>query len=301
MGTVISVINFKGGVGKTTLSVNLAASLADLYKYETLLIDLDPQSNASTWLMGIDDWQELCERNNDTESSHGLFRNKSVKVIKPFSKVTESHIPSFSLIPATFRMISLENTIFTEQGLLRLQNKYQDGAEYNYLAKQLIKLRKEYDYIIIDSPPNIYTATKNAVCQSDYILIPCIPDSLSTSGLNILLNELGRFVKRVLEKGQLKQSPKLLGVVISKLKKWNEHEKGVHTIHTFIETAIENKDNPLIDGDSLVLDDYPLREYAAHTEAVQEYKPLCLSNPDSKAYKDMKNLTQAIIDRMESD
>jgi chromosome partitioning protein len=302
MGKVISVINFKGGVGKTTLSVNLAACLAKIYKHETLLIDLDPQSNASTWLLGIDDWKELNERNDINETSYGLFRDRKnkVKITKPFPKPTGPYIQNLSLLPATFKMIALEDRIFTEQGMRRISGDYKTGDEYDYLTEPIEDFKSKYDFIIVDSPPNIYTVTRNIIRQSDYILVPCIPDTLSTSGLNILLFELGNFLKSLLEKGLIEKTPKLLGVIITKRKRWNEHEKGVNTIYTFVDEASKIANNPLVEGEDLVLDDYSLSEYSAHTEAVQLNQPLCLCRADTKAYKEMKSLTQALVDRMES-
>ncbi|MGO9568069.1 MAG: ParA family protein [Desulfomonilaceae bacterium] len=214
-GKIISVMNFKGGVGKTTLSVNLAACLAKEYEKKTLLIDLDPQSNASIWLLGQPKWKVINKRENIQKTALSLFTDKFQfdNVLVPFDHpMSGNNLPLLGLLPASFHMIDLESAIFREQVKRQVDHKYRNGNEYRYLGKNRKTLTNKFDYVIIDCPPNLYNVTKNALFHSDYILIPCIPNALSSMGLKLLLNHLERIVRPFAPK--MAEMPVVLGVVI---------------------------------------------------------------------------------------
>ncbi len=165
MGKIIAIANQKGGVGKTTTSVNLAASLGVLEK-KVLLIDADPQANATSGL-GIDvdsvkiGTYQLLEHTNTTEEA-------SVK--------TDS--PNLDLIPAHIDLVAIEIELV-------------DKDEREYMMKKAIRhLKNDYDYVIIDCAPSLGLLTLNALTASDAVIIPIQCEYFALEGLGKLLNTI---------------------------------------------------------------------------------------------------------------
>lgn len=296
---IISVINFKGGVGKTTLSVNIAACLAQDFHKKVLLVDLDAQANASIWVLGAARWHGFANRNNMSKTSFGLFREhvRKLHVVRPFNNpaVRGGFLPDFWVVPSSYHLIETEEIIRRKKDLALIHQTYMRNSEYRYLLDAIGPLRNKnsqasYDYVIFDTPPNLYNVTRNAIFSSDYLLIPCIPDALSTFGLKLLIRQTSRIVQ------DLQKPPLLLGVVVSKRKRETEHEKGTDQIHSVVDSMRQKPEFPCVDQKTVVFDGYPVRERADHTKAVSEGKPLCLFRPQSEAYHDIVAVTQAMLD-----
>lgn len=304
MGKVLSMINFKGGVGKTTLSVNVAACLAAPgHGKKVLLIDLDPQSNSSIWLLGQKKWKLLNKREEIKNTSYSLFFGKfdfaSIKT--PYdSPATNNWLPFLKVLPASFHMVKLEDKIFTITGMRKLDGSYKKWEEYQFLEKHLGALKEKYDYIIIDCPPNVYTVTRNALCYSDYIVVPSTPDSLSTMGLRLLLHELDNVVKPLVAAQVLSCVPQVLGVVIMRLKPiLTEHKTGVQVMAAALDFFKRSETSLLFDRNTTVYERQPVKDYVAHQEAVKASRPLCLNGPETKAYADIVSVTKALLASME--
>src|SRR5947208_5424060 len=175
MTKIVTIINFKGGVGKTTCSIEICTSLARFYGKRTLLVDLDPQASATFYVMEQEHWRQWSYRNGSTYNlfeQQGQFfpiRNAIVQdVIQGRSTVF-----GFDLLPSNPDLVDVD---------LRLA----DFVGYTVLQDALEQVHHEYDYIICDCPPNFNPVTKNALWASDAYVVPTIPDYLSTYGIGLL-------------------------------------------------------------------------------------------------------------------
>lgn len=165
MGKIIGIANQKGGVGKTTTSVNLAASLGVLDK-KVLLIDADPQANATSGL-GVD------VEAIDIGTYQLLEHNVSAA-----DAIVKSSAPNVDLIPAHIDLVAIE---------IELVDK--DDREY-MLRKALAPIKEQYDYILIDCAPSLGLLTLNALTAADAVIIPIQCEYFALEGLGKLLNTI---------------------------------------------------------------------------------------------------------------
>lgn len=200
MTKVVAFVNLKGGVGKTTLAVNFAAYCVDK-KQRTLLIDVDPQTNASLWVMGFDGWKSHSDKKGTVADLMGVGNHKKAQGKKKTASdviVQNAQNFGFDLIPSHLDLFTIDFD------LASAQNKVES------LKIAVESVLKNYDVVVIDCPPNLTVPTQSALAFATHFVVPTAADFLSAIGIALLIN-------RVKEKGEeLDNLPKLAGVVISK-------------------------------------------------------------------------------------
>jgi chromosome partitioning protein len=191
---VISVINLKGGVGKTTITVALAEFLAIEKHLHVLVIDLDPQTNSTVSLIGEDEWER---KNKACQTLYHLFKDHiddtcdfelESSVIRKCSNLN-CGLTNLHLLPSSLDFVQIQDRLINigQTALIRPIDVLKRSVE-NYI--------KNYDVVLIDCPPNLGIVTQNGLNISDYYLIPTIPDHLSTYGIPQIISSVNHFNRR---------------------------------------------------------------------------------------------------------
>ncbi|EOS8080009.1 AAA family ATPase, partial [Enterococcus hirae] len=247
-GKVISVINMKGGVGKTTLTKEIGIHLSEVKNKKVLLIDVDPQLNLTQSLFrifGFAQSREIAEEiemeNNDQE----IEDDKKSKILTISSASIERIFSATSSSPATIESVvqNLRENLDLVPGELGIEfslrnlnsGKLENGI-FDFIRKN--QLRESYDYIIIDCPPTYSSYTVAALKPSDFYLVPVKPEAYSILGLDMLLNVVDSVVE---ENGPYFESKPLnnLGIIFTEIP--NNMPIGMDKMVKSIETSTELK------------------------------------------------------------
>ena len=258
MTKVISLVNQKGGVGKTTTSINLAASLGKLGK-KSLLVDLDPQGNCTTGL-GVN-------KGNIKYSIYDVL-NGTVEAKKA---IVKTGFTLLSIIPATINLAGLDIEL--------LEKGYQNAAfkKNEQLRNALEPIKDNYDFIIIDCPPSLGLLTTNALVASDSVIIPVQCEFFALKGITQLLNTI------IMTQTRLNPNLKIEGVLLTLLdSRTNLGLEVVEEVRKFFKDKVFNTIIPRL---------IRLVEAPSHGEPINEY------DPTSRAAEAYMNLAKEVIDR----
>ena len=244
MTRVISVINLKGGVGKTTTTVGLPQILSVEFNKKILVVDLDAQTNATTMLIGEEKWMEV---NKQKQTIAQLFyegvypRSEKIfdinrAILKGVSNIDE--VKLVDMLPSSLDLIDIqEEVIKAPRGIFSVIRPV------DLLDKSLRKIKQKYDYILIDCPPNLGVITRNGLKVSDVYIIPTVPDVLSTYGIPQIISRVNKFSK------ELEKEIKPLGIVITKYREQSAlHKRTVKELRKerdcrVFETIFKENDN----------------------------------------------------------
>lgn len=222
MAHVISTINLKGGVGKTTTTVALAETLSAVFHKRVLVIDLDPQTNATTMLIGEKRWRDLNEKGHTLAR---LFQDALEPDNKRFDfdatlQVGVSDISSartVDLLPSSLDLIGIQDDLATAPA-----GKFHSVIPTELLWRAVKARLDDYDVVIVDCPPNLGIITLNGLRISQGYIIPTIPDFLSTYGIPQIVTRIREFSEEIAEPIEP------LGIVITKFQSNSTVHSNVH-------------------------------------------------------------------------
>ena len=258
MGKIISLVNQKGGVGKTTTSINLSASLAVLGK-NTLLIDLDPQGNTTTGI-GIN------KADIDKSIYDVLTDNCNIE-----EAITKTKYKRFDCIPATINLAGLDIELIEKS---REDSSFVKAAQ---LKNKLERIKNNYDFIIIDCPPSLGIITTNALTASDSVIIPVQCEFFALEGIMQLLNTI------MMAQKNLNPTLDIEGVLLTMLdSRTNLGFEVVEDIRKYFKERVYNTIIPRL---------------IRLTEAPSHGKPIVAYDPKSKGTEAYLNLAKEVIER----
>ena len=258
MGKIISLVNQKGGVGKTTTSINLSASLA-LEGKKVLLVDLDPQGNATTGV-GF---------------NKGDIEKSVYEVFNGVSDISEvilnTRFRSLDLLPSSLQLAGIDIELI-EKG--RENPNFQKSFQFK---KAIDLVRDNYDYIIVDCPPSLGLITTNALTASDSVIIPVQCEFFALEGITQLLNAI------MLTKKKLNPNLKLEGVLLTMFdSRANLSIEVIEEIRSYFKDKVYTTLIPRL---------------IRLAEAPSHGKPIIAYDPKSKGSLAYLNLAKEVIER----
>lgn len=234
---IVSVMNYKGGVGKTTLTANLAAELA-WRGYKVLLVDFDPQASLTFSFIKPEIWKAQFEGSgtikewfdalsNGESFPLGDLLHKPGRVNRKL--VSHGRNGTIHLIPSHLGLINVDLELATQLGGSTLKQAKRNYLKvHRRLAEGLEDLDGQFDVALIDCPPNFNVVTKNAIVASDHVLTPAKPDYLSTLGIDYLLRNLDELIENYNEYAESGDgddepiAPEMLGVVFTMIQEYGQ-------------------------------------------------------------------------------
>jgi chromosome partitioning protein len=205
------------------------------------------------------------------------FSNSVIRGV-PISETGVGLNPKVDLLPASVELIEVED-------ILHEQSR---KPFFTFLRTALAPLRQEYDYILLDCPPNVFTVTKNALFFADSYVVPYIPDYLSLSGLNVFARRLRMFQESVAAHDPRMREPRIRAIIVNRFKAvGNVFSEAIVTLKGQLLVLREKR---LIDPGAAILMPY-IRDCTAVAGCSNEHLPVTLFKPDAIGAKDYQTLT----------
>ena len=293
---VVSLINYKGGVGKTTLSVNLVAGIAR--KKRVLAIDLDPQSNLTFSFMTAEEWKS---RYKDKKTIKKLF-DAAIDQDSPSPALKDLIVTAkgIDLICSDLGLIDIDSELVAagSGGATDRQLKSNFVRAHSHLRRALKTIEDDYDLVIIDCPPNFNMATRNAIVASDYYLVPAKMDYLSTMGINQLVGK----VNGVKNPDGTVKIPGLVDKYNDNVEDQNEHISpeflGV------VATMVQMRNGGLLAVQQRYVNELTYSNIGMFKSMIRENKTLFSANPEEDAPVILQRLAgdtyKAVVDELQA-
>jgi chromosome partitioning protein len=292
---ILAFINFKGGVGKTASVINIGAILAKIHGKKVLIVDLDPQANSSLWLMRPDRWREHVAKGRRStyqlfeDAFHGkgkfIFDEAVVRGVVTWTGFVD--LPYLHLLPSAVELLRIEDKI----------HELRAPGIHQIVETALAPHFKEYDYVLLDCPPNLYNATKNAIFCSDSCVVPYVPDYLSLSGFQVLAEQIGELREKFASQLPGRRKPNIGALLVS-------HYRQTGNVFRLAINELELSMANLQSRGSLAESTVLLNPYIRHcvrvAESTSEHLPVILYAPGSIGAQDYCDLTQSFIDHFNS-
>src|ERR1700724_2090995 len=288
---VLAFINFKGGVGKTASVVNIGATLAKLHRKKVLIVDLDPQSNSSVWLMRPDRWRQHVAKGHHSTfqifddalqaKDRFKFDDAVVKGVVTWTGFTD--LPRLHLLPAAVELLRIEDRIHELRASVIVQ----------ILDSELGQHFKQYDYVLLDCPPNLYSTTKAAIFSADSCIVPYVPDYLSLSGFQVLAEQIAEMREKFAPYLPGRRKPNIGALIVS-------HYRQTGNVFRLAVNELELSMPALLEEGVLSAHAGLLHPYIRHcvrvAESTSEHLPVILYAPGSIGAQDYADLTQKFVD-----
>ena len=258
MGKIIALVNQKGGVGKTTTSINLAASLGAL-KQKVLLVDLDPQGNTTTGI-GVN-------KADITKSIYDLLIDKAT--LKDV--IVKTKFKNLFIIPANINLAGADIELME---MSKLDPVFLKNTQ---LKKYLDEIKENFDYIIIDCPPSLGLLTTNALSAADSVIIPVQCEFFALEGIMQLLNSI------MLAQKNLNPTLDIEGVLLTMLdSRTNLGLEVVEDVRSYFKERVYDTIIPRL---------------VRLSEAPSHGKPILAYDPTSRGTEAYLNLAKEVIER----
>lgn len=301
MSEIVSVINYKGGVGKTTLTLQIGVGLVTLFQKRILLVDLDPQCSLSLSTVDEHYWADRVEKQGSVREMIQSFYESEKPECNPdwiienaLDRAWDSmpgKLEGLDLLPGHLDLPDYEMKLVAKKPGHMNAEEYQ-LKRYMILKDALAKVRKKYDMILCDCPPNIYMVARNAIIASDYFLVPTIPDFISCYGVPFILEHIKAMQEEVRERGGHTEA-KFLGIVRNRVRQAGSHLVKEHEEHSM--KLRERYEGALFD--SMIIDRIGVAELLGSRENLYTAK----SERSNEIKKDFTHLVREVLRRMGKD
>jgi chromosome partitioning protein len=264
---IVACINLKGGVGKTAIATNFAG-YCGRKGMRTLLVDLDPQTNATFSCISIEHWEKHAATNGTVANLFGVrsHTNAEGKQKGLDTIILKKVWKNLDLIPSHVDLFTIDLELAAAT------------ARETKLRKALTPVANAYDVVVCDCPPNLTIPTQNALAVCTHYVVPISPDFLSAIGVGLLLTQVDKFCE------DLQVEPKLAGMVLSRI--------GRPAIHRQV-TA-----NSLREQFKGQVFDAEIHERVNISEAVEKHISIYAHAPNSPAAHEFSAMSEELLQRM---
>lgn len=276
MSEIISMINWKGGVGKSTLSLHLGVGIMRRKpgpnRPKVLLIDLDPQCNLSYLALGVSKYVDKIYKNGqptlkdifDSYFDSKQFSTTDAIIKQPITASPGKIWTNVDILPSHSDLVLVDMRLARERksGTTHQEETRFELDKVSIIHNAIKQVEDDYDYIILDCPPNINLVTQNSFFTSQQYIIPAIPDFLSTVGISLIKSEMEKLNKNF--NGMISYSDsdvnysdaEMLGIIFNMVDEYGGEPKDTHS-NTISDVKVQHSNmvfkNYITDGDGIAV------------------------------------------------